>query len=809
MNINWTGINIKTDGGINTYAGLKTSGADLNLQPGQVCQGKVLGQAGEDLYMVRVDGKNTLIQSPYRMETNSTITFQVEGQRDGQYMVRLYHGQEGQDVLIQSILKQMDLKDSPLLRELIKGFVTQELPLKPELLKQAERLAQKLGGNTPENIHIAIMSLKAGITEQPGVMDALRLYLSSLGKMARGSEYQLSVLLEKLGDVPAINGESARNGTGSDVTTAARNSSKPVSLTPEGTNIFNQLRDMLRAVVLKPGEGPETVAAQLKNLISAQLPRISPEEAGPPGETNILNQLRDILQSVARKPGGEPETAAVQLNNPTSGRLAGISPEETGTPEGTKIFNQLRDILQSLALKPGKEPATAEEPGNNTTPQRLAGISPGESRAVFSGIEEIIRQTGIADTPLNRAIVRGLISREIPVKTELPQQAENMVPVQGQNKTENTDTGQAMLQKLPAQESGGNTRAFNSLAPGSGPAAGELALKLSAFLQNLSGLLDSPEEAVPRPDSGNLPEIKLSPEGEELFRRLFDFLQTATRPGNIIPGKPGENADIPAAVKLLTNALANGIPALEGEKGLLSNAPAQNQASGTVNRPGPSAGDGDINPSAQPLPGKEHIPDTASIKSRGFSELLEGFSQLLQEVRKAAREAGNPPQLQSLLQEGAMIERQMAGHQIYQSFVREYNQQNYLYFNIPFVQNGDSENWGQLRIIREGGGGKAIDPENFGVALFLNTDNLGTLLVELKVREKDVTASGRVADDWVAGLLTGAWPRLQEALAGAGYRLHPCRWRVGPVKEDLRPVFTGQPETAYPPLRLQSLDVTI
>ncbi len=709
MNINWTGITIKSDSGINTYAGLKTAGTDLNLQPGQVCQGKVLGQAGENLYVVQVDGKNTLIQSPYRMEANSTITFQVEGQKDGQYMVRLYHGQEGQDVLIQNILKQLNLKDSPLLRELIKGFVAQELPLKPELLKQAERLAQKLGGNTPENIHIAILSLKTGITEQSGVMDALRLYFSGLGKTARGSEYQLSALLEKLGDVLAVKGESAPAGTVSGTATATQVVSKPVSLTPEGTHIFNQLRDMLQSVVLKPGEGAETVAAQIKNLISAQLPR----------------------------------------------------------------------------------------------------FSAGGTQTVFSGVDEIIHQTGIEDTPLNRAIVQGFLSREIPLKAELLLLAENMVQLLGPNKPENIDTVLTLLQKSPAPESAGNTGALNSFSQGSEPAAVELTLKLSAFMQNLSGLLDSPGETVPRQTSGNLPGIQLSPEGDDLFRQLFNYFQAAARPGNVAPGRGNEVADILTAVKLLADALENRVPAPEGEKDILSAAPAQNQAAGTVPRPGASGNSGDINPSTQALSGKEYLLDTALLKNRGFSELLEGFSQLLQEVRKAAQEAGNPPQLQRLLQEGAMIERQMAGHQIYQSFVREYNQQNYLYFNIPFVQNGETEKWGQLRIIREGDRSKTIDPKNFGVALFLNTDNLGTLLVELKVREKDVTAGGRVTDDWVAGLLTGAWPQLQEAMAAAGYRLQPCRWRVGPVNENLRPVFTEQSKTAHPSFKLQSLNVTI
>lgn len=180
---------------------------------------------------------------------------------------------------------------------------------------------------------------------------------------------------------------------------------------------------------------------------------------------------------------------------------------------------------------------------------------------------------------------------------------------------------------------------------------------------------------------------------------------------------------------------------------------------------------------------------------RAFGDLLEKFGQLLQEVQEAVKVIGHFQKGQDIVHQGAGIERQMAGHQIFQSIQRDGSQQDYLYFNLPFINNGEKETWGQLRILKNADGKKVIDPKRFSTVIFLNTENLGPLLLEIKVWNKDVTANGKVTEDWVAQVLKKAWPKLQAPFETMGYRLRQCQWDVGTFEKNLRPSEVDPPKT--------------
>ena len=42
---------------------------------------------------------------------------------------------------------------------------------------------------------------------------------------------------------------------------------------------------------------------------------------------------------------------------------------------------------------------------------------------------------------------------------------------------------------------------------------------------------------------------------------------------------------------------------------------------------------------------------------------------------------------------------------------------------------------------------------------------------------------GKVTEDWVAGVLKGAWPKLQATFGEMGYHLNTCFWKVGSLSE--------------------------
>ncbi|KJS17786.1 MAG: hypothetical protein VR69_03360 [Peptococcaceae bacterium BRH_c4b] len=772
MNINWTDITLRPETRIYSTTGQQTAERDLNLQPGQAYQGKVTGRVGDNLYTVQVDGKNATVQSPYALPENTTIAFEVEGQKDGQYKIRLLDsGPAVQDKLLQNIIRQLGIQDTTLNRALISEFVAQELPLRPDMLKQAEKMVQKLGDATPENISTAVLSLKTGIPVDSRVMEALRSFLAGQENVPQGSEQQLSVLLPKL--VNMLSGKNAAGQPDGNIS-PARTNTAPLSLSGDGNTSLRRVMDLLQSLVLKPDEGPAKLAGQLRSLISTQLPSAGPEQATLPqaGLTGVTGQ-QDIEDTTLNQ-------ALVQ------GFIS----------RGIPVKAELIQIAGQMVPMLGAD--TAENVETVLTALQRA-LAPQDSITVING------EPNIEDTPLNHTLVQGFMSRGIPIKAELIQIAGQMVVMLGADTAKNVETVLTALQSilLPEAENGNILLPLQKDFSFASPDGTQ---KLAGFMHKLSAALNSSPDTDPAQNPGDLLKIKLSPEGKQIMARLQELMQTATRTGNTLSPDIPENNVLLEALRQVSVALGSRSSVTDMQKEIFTPGSNTVQAEDASARIFSTDKQGNVNNTAQTATIKKQLTGLALPRGRAFSELLENFSQLLQEVRKAVQEAGNPPQARQLLQEGTMIERQMAGQQIFQSFIREYNQQNYLYFNIPFIQNGDKETWGQLRIIREGDRSKAVDPENFGVALLLNTDNIGTVLVELKVREKNVTASGKVTEGWIADLLTTAWPQLQESLDAQGYQLQQCNFKVGQFNDNLRPSFTVPAESGF---NLHSLDITV
>lgn len=458
----------------NVYLNL-VSGAnaeELGWQKGEVHQGTVMGNLADNNYLVLVDNKEIIVQSPFILPGGSNVAMEVQGQQDGQYLVKLFHNSTPtQEDPVNGLLNKLLIKDTPLNRNLVQGFIEQGIPLKPELLQVAERLVQRLGGDSPENINKALLSLKLGVPLEPVLVDDVYSFLTGTGDFNQSNEGQLISFMNKLVQLTDPGSE---------------NMGQSLILSREGQQSVLQLSDQLKNMMINPEQGTLKVTEQLKELIKSQLPQLMSESSAT-------------------------------------------------TP---------KDTLPAPAVTQGKE---------------LGGI---------------------------------------------------------------------------------------------------------------------------------------------------------------------------------------------------------------------------------------------------FKE----FSQLLQKVEEAVVEAGSPDQGQRLLQQGAAIERQIAGQQIFQALDKKDDQQNYLYFNLPFIQNGPSSSWGRLRVGKEGRSKQSINPNHFSMSLFLNTVGLGPILLNIKVRNKEVTAGGKVSAERVAGLFRDAWPKLQEAFKEMGYNLHHCLWRVGPVTENLQPQGLHKAASEF---RFRSLDVTV
>lgn len=358
------------------------------------------------------------------------------------------------------------------------------------------------------------------------------------------------------------------------------------------------------------------------------------------------------------------------------------------------------------------------------------------------GIKGLLTQLGLKDTPLMRALITGFLAKQLPLKQELLQRAVLMLEIMEGNSLEEVEI---VLQVLNMDR----------------PPAPRVLEALQAFIVGEKETL-----------KGN--ESKLLP----FIRRLADLLEYLT-------ASQRQNASL--LYRQLTEMIASMV--LRPEEGtervlaqlqslLRAQLPVSGRKEGTVGHDRLINGiKGDLG----------EVGLEQQNKVQAFSGLLERFSRLLREFREGVQEAGSMPEGQRIVREGEILERQMAGHQLFQSL----KQEDCLYFNLPFINNGETETWGQLRIMKDTGSQKIINPQRFSMTILLNTENLGPLLMQIKVCNKEVQASGKVREERVARLLKMAWPGLQEAFAAMGYHLQQCRWQVGTFADKLQPVITG------------------
>ncbi|KYH32980.1 hypothetical protein [Neomoorella mulderi] len=192
------------------------------------------------------------------------------------------------------------------------------------------------------------------------------------------------------------------------------------------------------------------------------------------------------------------------------------------------------------------------------------------------------------------------------------------------------------------------------------------------------------------------------------------------------------------------------------------------------------------------LPARDGVAPFKPLPSNG---LIEKLDYLLQAIRDGTRQTGQDAS-GKLLETGKMIVRQLAGQLIFQWCGRDNELQSYLYFTLPLLKNNEVTNWGQLVIKKERRGNIPIDRQNFNISILVNTENLGCLLLEISIWQREVRVQGRVEKEWVGRLINESWPALQGAFARMGYHLHGYKWQPGIVPRCLIPWEMASGETS-------------
>ncbi|RYD05774.1 hypothetical protein N752_07730 [Desulforamulus aquiferis] len=377
-------------------------------------------------------------------------------------------------------------------------------------------------------------------------------------------------------------------------------------------------------------------------------------------------------------------------------------------------------------------------------------------------LTRIINQLQIKDTPLSRSLIQGFINQEIPLKAETLELAERLVQRLGGDTPENIGKTLLAIKMGIPQEPPIIDMVYsflkntNNLKHGNDP-------QLFMFMNRLMAILGQEPigEQIKAPDAvQELRGVVLPQEGYDLIRKIQDYFR------NISIDTPKGVAKVAAQLEVLLNSQL-----------------AQNNISLQNNQ-------------------KQ---SRLTFKHRNSVNILELFSKLLENLRESARGASESSPARQLTQEGTLIERQIAGHQIFQ-MLNKAEQQDYLYFNLPFIKQDETETWGQLKIIKDNSEQKTIDLNHFSMSLMLNTLSFGPVLLELKVRNKDIMAGGKVTKEWVSDLFKASWTKLQKTFEKMGYNLHLCSWKVDSFMVDLQPKgLMNDNSEGY----LQSVDVTV
>ncbi|WP_406676289.1 hypothetical protein [Moorella sp. ACPs] len=189
------------------------------------------------------------------------------------------------------------------------------------------------------------------------------------------------------------------------------------------------------------------------------------------------------------------------------------------------------------------------------------------------------------------------------------------------------------------------------------------------------------------------------------------------------------------------------------------------------------------------LPARDGVAPFRPLPLNGLIEKLDYLLQALQDgTRQTGRDASG-----ELLETGKMIVRQLAGQLIFQWGDNEF--QSHLYFTLPLLKNNEVTTWGQLVIKKERGGNSPTDRQNFNISILVDTENLGRLLLEISIWQREVRVEGRVEKEWVGRLINESWPVLQDAFARLGYHLHGYKWQPGIVPRWLVPWEAAAGET--------------
>ncbi|SHK54683.1 hypothetical protein SAMN02745123_02260 [Desulforamulus aeronauticus DSM 10349] len=477
-------------------------------------------------------------------------------------------------------------------------------------------------------------------------------------------------------------------------------------------------------------------------------------------------------------------------------------------------------------------------------------------------MQRLLTQLQMKDTPLHRNLIQGFLNQEIPLKSLSLQLAEKIVQKLGGDTPENIEKALlGMKLGMPPEPLLLNAvHAFlcdiTSFQQGN-------EAKLQLFINKLVAILTDAGTAEPGQISGSVSEAQplsalLSKEGYELLQKIQEYLKnislepeqgltkTAEQLKNLLSSqltgltyetgmKSSNNSKVlntnvasPSPVNLFEANMTSLTNKVTGEAG--SQSPIINSKESVmtasdelitsdVGQLRKTTGEestkqvlkeltslADPKQSLTQTTGLDQKVPDSKFNHRDAATLLQIFSKLIENIKQAAKETGESVQVKNLVQEGTALEKQLVGQQVFQTLNRTEGQQNILYFNLPFIKQEDSQTWGQLKIIKDNTQRQDIDPKHLSMALLLNTLSMGPLLLELKVRNKEIMAGGKVTEEWVANSLRTAWPKLQEAFVKMGYQLHTCAWQVGSFTTNLLPTGLKKDDTDC---SLQTVDITI
>ncbi|MGI9859758.1 hypothetical protein SDD30_00060 [Moorella naiadis] len=445
---------------------------------------------------------------------------------------------------------------------------------------------------------------------------------------------------------------------------------------------------------------------------------------------------------------------------------------------------QGREILarSSLSLVPGQAVSlqVQERQGSQWLVKLLAAGGP----VLTDDLKTLLTRLGLQDTPLYRSLVAKFLAYRLPLQPELLRQVEQVLSLPHEG-------GQAKIEaSLPEGATAANDHGLRAIE-------GEIEVALQALKLGVP----------PQAESINYLRAFMLQEqekGQEGITSLARFLSSLAA---VLDGLEGEKG---GAARTLFQQLKAMVASL-----ILQPGAGRERLAGQLHNllfyQLPGRDDGDFSPthnggvlSLPPLPesaaGKElQQGPTRYTRSWSLNELTTKLDSLLQAVKEAVRENGQETAARDLLHTGEKIAGQLAGQQVFQTSGKDNGLQACLYFTLPIQQEGEVTTWGQLVIRKEGQGANQVDSRNFNMTILLHTENLGSLLLDIRAGQGEVRVQGQVEEEWVGELIAAFWPDLQEVFTGLGYRLHSYQWRTGAVPGQLLPLPVAPGEITIVP----------